>query len=179
ATLVPAFDDPRVIAGQGTLMLEVLEQLGRVPDVIVVPVGGGGLLAGSIVALGDRLAQTRLVGVEPAGAAALRAALDAGHPVVLPEIDTFADGAATKKTGDATYSIIAGAQCEVTSVKEGAICVEMLALYQDDGIIAEPAGALATAALPGLDIEPGQTVVCVLSGGNNDVSRYAEIVERA
>lgn len=179
ATLVPAFDDPRVIAGQGTLMLEVLDQVGRVPDVIVVPVGGGGLLAGSIVALGDRISQTRLVGVEPAGAAALRAALDAGRPVILPEIDTFADGAATKKTGDITYSIIKDADCEVISVKEGAICVEMLSLYQDDGIIAEPAGALATAALAGLDIEPGQTVVCVLSGGNNDVSRYAEIVERA
>jgi len=179
ATLVPAFDDPRVIAGQGTLMLEVLDELGKVPDVIVVPVGGGGLLAGTITALGDRISQTRLVGVEPAGAAALRAALDAGHPVVLPEIDTFADGAATKKTGDVTFSIIKDADCEVVSVKEGAICVEMLALYQDDGIITEPAGALATAALQGLDIEPGQTVVCVLSGGNNDVSRYADIVERA
>ncbi len=179
ATLVPAFDDPRVIAGQGTLMLEVLEQLGELPDVIVVPVGGGGLLAGSIVALGEQLANTRLIGVEPAGAAALAAALDAGRPVVLPEIDTFADGAAVRKTGDITFSVIKDAPCEVISVREGAICVEMLALYQDDGIITEPAGALATAALPGLDIQPGQTVVCVLSGGNNDVSRYAEIVERA
>ncbi len=179
ATLVPAFDDPRTIAGQGTVAKDVVEQLGAAPDVIVVPVGGGGLLAGSLAWLSERHRQVRVIGVEPAGAASMAAALAAGGPVTLTELDTFVDGAAVRRAGDITFPLIAASDAEVYAVAEGSVCVEMLALYQADGIIAEPAGALASAALAEVAIEPGATVVCIVSGGNNDVSRYAEVVERA
>ncbi|MEV0197191.1 threonine ammonia-lyase IlvA [Nonomuraea sp. NPDC050691] len=182
ATLVPAFDDPRTIAGQGTVVHEAVTQLGHAPDVVIVPVGGGGLLAGTLAWLGKHHPQTRIIGVEPAGAACMAAALLAGRPVTLPEIDTFVDGAAVRRAGDVTVPIVAAAEVEMVAVPEGRVCSEMLALYQSDGIIAEPAGALATAALgcpETLDIPAGASVVCVLSGGNNDVSRYAEIVERS
>jgi threonine dehydratase len=180
ATLVPAFDDPRTIAGQGTVVREIVTQLGFAPDVLVVPVGGGGLLAGTVAWLGERHPGVSVVGVEPAGAACVAAALAAGGPVTLPDLDTFVDGAAVRRAGDVTYPLIAASGAELVTVAEGAVCVEMLAMYQSDGVIAEPAGALATAALGGgLPVPGGSTVVCVVSGGNNDVSRYAEVVERA
>ncbi|MDP3968350.1 MAG: threonine ammonia-lyase IlvA [Nocardioides sp.] len=188
AVVVPAFDDPAVVAGQGTVTLEVLAQLqaeaGRVPDLLLLPVGGGGLIAGAVAALADR-ADVRLAGVEPAGAASMAAAVAAGAPVTLEEIDGFVDGAAVRRVGSVTHAVVAAAAItpHLTTVPEGRVCVEMLELYQADGIVAEPAGALATAALPtvaaDLGLAPGSTVVCVLSGGNNDVSRYAEVVERA
>jgi threonine dehydratase len=188
ATLVPAFDDPRTIAGQGTVAREIVAQLGHAPDVIVFPVGGGGLLAGSVAWLGERHPAVRVIGAEPAGAACVTAALAAGGPVTLPEVDTFVDGAAVRRAGDRTYPLIAASGARVLTVDEGRVCREMLALYQADGIIAEPAGALATGLLNDLAgegvagaaaIPPGAAVVAVLSGGNNDVSRYAEVVERA
>jgi threonine dehydratase len=180
ATLVPAFDDPRTIVGQGTVSREIVTQLGTAPDVLLIPVGGGGLLAGTMAWLGDRHPLTRVVGVEPAGAACVGAALAAGGPVSLTELDTFVDGAAVRRAGALTYPVIAASSAELVTVAEGQVCVEMLTLYQTEGIIAEPAGALASAALAGpVVIEPGTTVVCVISGGNNDVSRYADVVERA
>jgi threonine dehydratase len=182
ATLVPAFDDPRTIAGQGTVIREAVTQLGRAPDVIVVPVGGGGLLAGTIAWLRERHPVTRVIGVEPAGAACVAAAVAAGGPVTLTEIDTFVDGAAVRRAGDITFGLIANSNAELVAIAEGRVCSEMLSLYQSDGIIAEPAGALAASALDGggaVELPTGATVVCVLSGGNNDVSRYAEVVERA
>ena len=187
ATLVPAFDDPRTIAGQGTVAREVVAQLGHAPDVMVIPVGGGGLLAGSAAWLGERHPGVQVIGAEPAGAACVAAALAAGGPVTLPEMDTFVDGAAVRRAGDITYPLIAASGARLVTVDEGRVCREMLALYQIDGIIAEPAGALATGALDDLAaaagsaavFPPGATVVAVVSGGNNDVSRYAEVVERA
>lgn len=179
ATVVPAFDDERVVAGQGTVMREIIEDLDGPPDVVVVPVGGGGLLSGTLSALGDLAPRTRVVAVEPTGAASLVAAREAGEPVTLESVDSFADGTAVRRMGDVTFGIISGADVEVHTVDEGAICVEMLALYQTDGIIAEPSGAMASAALAQLQFEPDQTVVTILSGGNNDVSRYGEVVERA
>jgi threonine dehydratase len=187
ATLVPAFDDPRTIAGQGTVAREVVAQLGHAPDVMVIPVGGGGLLAGSVAWLGERHPGVQVIGAEPAGAACVAAALAAGGPVTLPEMDTFVDGAAVRRAGDITYPLIAASGARLVTVDEGRVCREMLALYQIDGIIAEPAGALATGALDDLAaaagsaavFPPGATVVAVVSGGNNDVSRYAEVVERA
>ncbi|GGP00415.1 threonine ammonia-lyase IlvA [Nonomuraea glycinis] len=179
ATIVPAFDDARTIAGQGTVIREAVEQLGAGPDVVVLPVGGGGLLAGSLAWLKERHPRTRVIGVEPEGAAGVAAALAAGEPVTLSEIDTFVDGAAVRRAGDVTFPIIAASDVELVAVPEGRVCSEMLALYQNDGIIAEPAGALAGSALGMVEIPDSATVVCVLSGGNNDVSRYAEVVERA
>ncbi|WP_337059525.1 threonine ammonia-lyase IlvA [Kineococcus sp. G2] len=184
ATVVPAFDDPRTVTGQGTVAVEVVEQLAELgeapPDVLVVPVGGGGLLAGVLTWVRERHPAVRVVGVEPAGAPSMAAALAAGRPVRLEQVESFVDGASVRRVGDVTHAVVAGAPVELVTVPEGAICVEMLAMYQTDGIIAEPAGALATAALAeAVRVEPGQSVVCVVSGGNNDVSRYAEVVERA
>ncbi|ALE82065.1 threonine ammonia-lyase IlvA [Pseudonocardia sp. HH130629-09] len=179
ATQVPAFDDPRTVAGQGTIAREILSQLADPPDVLVVPVGGGGLLAGAITYLREHAPSTRIVGVEPAGAASMAAAVAAGEPVDLGTLDPFVDGAAVRKVGAATFDVVRDAGVELLAVPEGRICVEMLALYQSDGIIAEPAGALSPAALDRLGIPRDATTVCLLSGGNNDVSRYADIVERA
>lgn len=184
ATLVPAFDHPWTVAGQGTAVAEAFEQLEQLehdlPTTVVLPVGGGGLLSGTAVWLSDRFPQVRLIGVEPAGAASMAAALRAGEPVTLPEIDGFVDGAAVRRAGDVTYPIVRDTKVEVAAVAEGRVCSEMLELYQSDGIIAEPAGALAAAALGEVvRPDPGAAVLIVLSGGNNDVSRYAEVVERA
>jgi threonine dehydratase len=179
ATVVPAFDDARTVAGQGTVARELVAQLGSGPDLVVVPVGGGGLLAGVGGYLAARHPDTRVVGVEPAGAASMTAALAAGGPTALAELDSFVDGAAVRRVGDRTFPLVRDLGIELTTVAEGRVCTEMLDLYQVDGIIAEPAGALAPAVLEELSVEPGSTVVCLLSGGNNDVSRYAEVVERS
>lgn len=180
AILVPPFDDPRVIAGQATVGLEIIEQLGARPDLIVVPVGGGGLLAGIAVIAAAADPAPRVVGVEPAGAASMRAALEAGEPVTLAEIDSFVDGAAVRRVGKFTFDLVQALVTKVVTVPEGSVCTTMLELYQRDGIIAEPAGALAVAALVnGLDLAGASSVVCIVSGGNNDVSRYGEIVERS
>ena len=182
AVLIPAFDDPRTIAGQGTVVSELAAQLGSLPEVLVLPVGGGGLLAGAVAWLSGQSAAPRLVGAEPAGAPSMTAALAAGHPVALEKIDSFVDGAAVQRVGDHTFATVRESRenpVEMLSVAEGRVCSEMLELYQVDGIISEPAGALASAALDQLGTLAGARVVCVLSGGNNDVSRYPEVVERS
>ena len=179
ATLIPAFDHPDTIAGQGTVAQEVVEDLPGAPDVLVVPVGGGGLVAGCLTWLRERHPEVRVVGVEPAGAASMIAATRAGGPVTLEDIDRFIDGAAVARAGDWTYQAVARHTPELVAVPEGRVCTEMLALYQTEGIITEPAGALAAAALEQVPVEPGQNVVVVVSGGNNDVLRYAEVVERS
>lgn len=185
ATLVPAFDDPRTLIGQGTVVAELVDQLGHAPDVLLVPVGGAGLLAGALVWLAENAPETRVVAVEPAGGASLAAALEFGAPVTLDHVDTFVDGAAVRRIGDCTYAVAEARPPQTIAVPEGAICSEMLDMYQVDGIIAEPAGALALSALrtprmrAQLALRPGMTVAAILSGGNNDVSRYAEIVERS
>jgi threonine dehydratase len=186
ATLVPAFDDPRTLAGQGTIAAEIVAQLdGHAPDVIVIPVGGGGLLSGAGAWLRTHYPATRIVAVEPTGAAGVAAGLGAGEPVTLEKIDTFVDGAAVRRAGDVTLPIIKAINPELLAVPEGQVCSEMLAMYQVDGVIAEPAGALASSVLrrgPNdvtLDVSPDQTVVVVVSGGNNDITRYAEVSERS
>ncbi len=181
ATLVPPFDDPRTMAGQGTIAVEILSQLDGEPDLVVVPVGGGGCIAGITTYLAERTSKTSVLGIEPAGAAAMMAALANGGPVTLDHVDQFVDGAAVSRAGRLTYAALAAAgnMVSITTVDEGAVCTAMLDLYQNEGIIAEPAGALAVTGLLEADIEPGSTVVCLVSGGNNDVSRYGEILERS
>ncbi|HEX3545081.1 MAG TPA: threonine ammonia-lyase [Mycobacterium sp.] len=181
ATLVPPYDDPRTIAGQGTIAAEILDQLDGEPDLVIVPVGGGGCIAGMTTYLAERTTSTSVLGVEPAGAAAMIAALAAGEPVTLDHVDQFVDGAAVNRAGTLTYAALAAAgdMVSITTVDEGAVCTSMLDLYQNEGIIAEPAGALSVAALMEADIEPGSTVVCLISGGNNDISRYHEVLERS
>jgi len=181
ATLVPPFDDPRTMAGQGTIAAEILDQLEGEPDLVIVPVGGGGCIAGITTYLAERTTGTSVLGVEPAGAAAMIAALAAGEPVTLDHVDQFVDGAAVNRAGTLTYAALAAAgdMVSITTVDEGAVCTAMLDLYQNEGIIAEPAGALSVAALMEADVEPESTVVCLISGGNNDVSRYNEVLERS
>ncbi|MEW1841952.1 threonine ammonia-lyase IlvA [Nonomuraea angiospora] len=180
AVYVHPFDDVRTMAGQGTVGLEILAQCEEPPHTVVVPVGGGGLISGIAVWLREHSPSTRIVGAEPAGAASMRAALDHGGPLALPELDTFVDGAAVGRVGDATFPLVKDLVDEVVAVDEGAVCTEMLDLYQTDGIIAEPAGALAGAAARELlPYVSGGPVVCVVSGGNNDVSRYNEVLERS
>ncbi|SEH03191.1 L-threonine ammonia-lyase [Nonomuraea solani] len=178
AVYVHPFDDVRTMAGQGTVGLEILAQCEEAPRTVVVPVGGGGLISGIAVWLREHSPATRIVGAEPAGAASMRAALDHGGPLALPELDTFVDGAAVGRVGDATFPLVKDLVDEIVAVDEGAVCTEMLDLYQTDGIIAEPAGALAGAAARELLPSEGP-VVCVVSGGNNDVSRYNEVLERS
>ncbi len=180
ATVVPTFDHPMTVAGQGTVALETMAQLGRAPDVFVVPVGGGGLIAGIAVTLDGRHAPTWLVGAQPAGAPAMVRSIEADQPVKIDIVDNFVDGAVVRTPGHLTFAIVRELVADLEVVPEGAVCTEQLALYQDDGIVAEPAGALAIAALDALvgRIE-GRSVVCVLSGGNNDVARYGEILERS
>jgi threonine dehydratase len=205
ATWIHAFDDARTAAGQGTIAKEIIAQLGVVPDLVVVPVGGGGALAGITTYLKAHSSKVRIVGVEPTGAISLGAALVDGGPVTLDQIDSFVDGAAVRRIGKIGYDVMVAAGATVaphpdlppsstvhhdidrlpiggshiTHVDEGAICSAMLELYQNEGIIAEPAGALAATSLDDLPIEPGWNVVCLLSGGNNDVSRYGEVIERS
>lgn len=181
ATLVPPYDDLRTMAGQGTIAVEVLDQLGGEPNLVIVPVGGGGCVAGITTYLAERTSGTSVLGVEPAGAPSMIAALAAGEPVTIDDVDQFVDGAAVNRAGTLPYEVLAAAgdMVSMTTVDEGAVCTAMLDLYQNEGIIAEPAGALSVAALLETDIEPGSTVVCVISGGNNDVSRYGEVLERS
>lgn len=181
AVYVHPFDDPRTIVGQGTIAPEFMEQAERADyalDTVIVPIGGGGLISGITLWLHERRPELRIIGVEPEGAASMTSALAEGGPVALGEIDTFIDGAAVGRVGDLTYPIVRDLVDEVVTVPEGAVCTEMLALYQTEGIIAEPAGALASAAARRITPRDG-AMVAIVSGGNNDVSRYAEIVERS
>ncbi|MFL0178909.1 threonine ammonia-lyase IlvA [Mycobacterium sp. SMC-15] len=181
ATLVPPYDDLRTMAGQGTIAVEILDQLETEPDLVVVPVGGGGCISGITTYLAERTTKSAVLGVEPAGAASMMAALAAGELVSLDHVDQFVDGAAVRRAGALPYEVLSGAgdMVSVTTVDEGAVCTAMLDLYQNEGIIAEPAGALSVAALLEAEVAPGSTVVCLISGGNNDVSRYGEILERS
>lgn len=180
AVYVHPFDDPRTIAGQGTVAHEIFEDAPVPPATLIVPIGGGGLISGIATWVRERNPGVRIIGVESAGAASMAAALEAGAPQTLPTIDTFAEGTAVARVGSLTYEIAQDLVDEVISVPEGAICSEMLDLYQVEGIITEPSGALASAALRGYVGElPEGPVACIVSGGNNDVSRYDDIVERS
>jgi threonine dehydratase len=180
STYVHPFDDATVIAGQGTVGKEIYEDLEGRLDYLVCCVGGGGLISGIASYLTQQPGEITVIGSEPAGAASMVAALHAGGPVTLDTMDTFVDGAAVQRTGNLTFALCQAYVASVIPVPEGRVCGEMLEFYQRDGIIAEPAGALAAAALEDLAGEiAGKTVVCVVSGGNNDVLRYPEVLERS
>jgi threonine dehydratase len=177
---VHPFDDPLIIAGQGTVGLELLEDAQKPIDYILVPVGGGGLISGLISVFRQLSPNTRIIGVEPSGAPSLKASLERGENIELTEIDKFVDGAAVKKIGDLPFSICKDSVHEVLVVPEGKICTTLLQLYNEKAIVAEPAGALSVAALDLIsDKIKGKTVVCIVSGGNNDISRMEEIKERS
>ena len=177
---VHPFDDPLTIAGQATIGKEIYEELQGDVDVVFVPIGGGGLAAGIASYLKERRPAVRIMGAEPAGSPSMRSSLEHGHVVTLPRIDTFVDGAAVKTVGQMTSELCQRYLDEVVVVPEGKACTTLVDLYQNEGIIAEPAGALSVSALndAGETIR-GRNVVCILSGGNNDILRYPEIMERS
>ena len=175
------FDDPDVIEGQASVAAEMLDQLGRAPDLVVLPVGGGGLAAGMRQFLAETAPETALRLVEPAGGASLTAALRAGHPVTLNKVDNFVDGAAVARVGDLTFAALAGTDpADVLVAPEDRICVTLMEMLNIEGIVLEPAGAMAVDALaPLADQIAGRTVVCVTSGGNFDFERLPDVKERA
>lgn len=179
-TFVHPFDDRMIIAGNGTVGLEILNDIEQAPQYIFVTVGGGGLAAGVSSYVKSIAPQTAVIGVEPEGAASLRYSLDHDQVLTLPQIDKFVDGAAVKRVGEQTFAICKELLDDVIHVNEGQVCTTMLDLYNENAIVAEPAGALPIAALEQYrEHIQGKTVVCVVSGGNNDVDRMQEIKERS
>ena len=178
-TFVHPFDDPNTIAGQGTVGLEILDDMPGTIDLMLMAVGGGGLAAGVGSVFQELSPDTLIYGVEPQGAPAMYASLEAGEVVQLDRIDSFVDGAAVRRVGAHNFPIVRETMREVLLVHEGKVCATMLELYNEDGMVVEPAGALSVAALDQLGDISGKTVVCVVSGGNNDIARTAEIQERA
>lgn len=174
------FDDEQVIEGQGTVGLEILDASKSPVDYLFLPVGGGGLSSGVSTVFKQLSPDTKIIGVEPEGAPAMQRSYESGINVVLDKIDKFVDGAAVQSVGEKTLQICLQNLDQVVTVPEGLICSTMLSLYNRDAIVVEPAGALSLAALEQFaeDIK-GKTVVCVLSGSNNDISRTEEIRERA
>ena len=173
------FEDIKIIEGQSTVALEILQDIEQV-DYLFLPVGGGGLAAGAGIAFKTFSPSTKIIGVEPEGAPSMKEAFRHGHPVTLDHIDRFVDGAAVKRVGDLTYSICREVLDEMELVNEGKVCSTILKLYNEDAIVVEPAGALSIAALDDYaDRIKGKTVVCVVSGSNNDIDRMPEIKERS
>ncbi|UEG49159.1 threonine ammonia-lyase IlvA [Ferruginibacter lapsinanis] len=178
-TFVSAFDDYKIIEGQGTVAVEILEDLKDI-DYLFVPIGGGGLSAGMGVYFKSVSPKTKIIGVEPSGAPGMYESIKAGHPVTLTTMDRFVDGAAVKRVGDIPYNICKHVVDEVHLVPEGKVCTTILKLYNEDAIVAEPAGVLSIAVLDDFAEQiKGKNVVCVLSGGNNDIDRMQEIKERS
>jgi len=179
-TFIHPFDDPHIIAGNGTIGLELLEDAETPPDFVLETIGGGGLAAGVASYIKSVSPQTKVIGVEPEGAPAMRTSLDAGEVRALERIDNFVDGAAVKRVGDLTFAICRELLDDVITVPEGKVCTTILELYNESAIVVEPAGALTVAALHAVrDRIAGKSVVCVISGGNNDVDRMQEIKERS
>lgn len=178
-TFVPPFDDHRIIEGQGTVAVEILEELNYI-DYLFVPVGGGGLSAGVGSYFKTYSPKTKIIGIEPEGAPAMYEALKNGFPVTLENIDRFVDGAAVRRVGDITFPICKEVLDDMHLVSEGKVCSTILKLYNEDAIVVEPAGALSVAALDDFANEiKYKTVVCIVSGSNNDIDRMQEIKERS
>lgn len=179
-TFVHPFDDPMIIEGQGTVGVEILNQFKGKIDYLFLPIGGGGLSAGVGKCIKLLSPSTQLIGVEPEGAPAMKMALEKGEIVTLENIDPFVDGAAVKRVGTLNFEICKEVLDNIVLVPEGKVCTFILNLYNEDAIVAEPAGALSMAALDFYKAEiKGKNVVCVLSGGNNDIERMPDIKERS
>ncbi|TAE30311.1 MAG: threonine ammonia-lyase [Candidatus Kapaibacterium sp.] len=174
------FDDVKVIEGQGTVGLEILDDCPEAIDYVFLPIGGGGLASGVASIFKTLHPEAKLIGVEPLGAPAMKLSLEKGVNTALEKIDKFVDGAAVKRVGDLTFSICKELLDGVVTVAEGQICTRILRLYNEDAIVVEPAGALAIAVMEQFREEiRGKTVVCVVSGSNNDITRTEEIKERS
>jgi len=180
AVFIHPFDDEKVIEGQGTVGLEIATELKDKIDFILAPVGGGGLVSGIVTAAKELLPHTKIIGVEPLGAPSMLSSIQSGKNTTLSKIDKFVDGAAVKRVGDLNFEICKDALEDVWLVPEGKVCSEILRLYNEEAIVVEPAGALTLSAL---DLHKnelvGKTIVCIVSGSNNDITRTEEIRERS
>ena len=180
SVFIEAFDDPAIIAGQGTIGKEIYEELGGQFDVLVSQIGGGGLISGIGLYIKERVKKVTIVGVQAEGAPGMNESIKSGEIVSLKKVDPFVDGTAVGRVGKATFALCRKYVDKIVVLPEGQVCTTMIELYQNDGIVAEPAGALAISALEELkDSIRNKTVVCLISGGNNDIMRYPEIVERS
>lgn len=180
ATFVHPFDDLQVIEGQGTVGLEILEDSAHKIDYLLLAIGGGGLASGVSTVFKNLSPHTKIIGVEPLGAPAMETAFEKGEVTTLATIDKFVDGAAVRRVGDLTFEICRRNLDRVLLVPEGKVCSTILQLYNEEAIVAEPAGALTISALDFIKDEiKGKTVVCLVSGGNNDITRTEEIKERS
>ncbi|MGB0346246.1 MAG: threonine ammonia-lyase [Balneolaceae bacterium] len=179
AAFIPPFNDPKIIAGQGTVGKEILDDMPINIDYLLVPVGGGGLSAGVGSYFKAMSPETVIIGIEPEGAPAMQKSIELGEIITLPKIDKFVDGAAVQRVGDITFEICREVLDRVITIPEGMICGTILKMYNEQAIVVEPAGALSLSALEVLKDElKGKTVVSVVSGSNNDITRTAEIKER-
>jgi len=180
AIFIPPFDDHDIIAGQATVTLEIIEQMGQHLDYLLVPVGGGGLAAGASLVLRELSPDTKLVGLEPSGAPSMSKSIQARELTHLNEIDKFVDGASVKQVGAHNFAICLNGIDQMLTVDKNHLCQTMLTLYAMKGMIVEPAGALSVA---GLDLIQDQiknkVVVCIISGGNFDPQRFPEITQLA
>ncbi|MFP7332266.1 threonine ammonia-lyase IlvA [Shouchella clausii] len=179
-TFIHPFNQDKVIAGQGTVGLEIMNDIEETPDFVFSSIGGGGLISGMATYIKSVSPTTKMIGCEPAGAASMTESIKQGNVVELDEIDKFVDGAAVKKVGDKTLEICKELLDDIIVVPEGKICTTILNLYNENALVAEPAGAMPIAALD-LYAEQikGKVVVCIVSGGNNDIGRMEEIRERS
>ena len=178
-TFIPPFDNIRIIEGQSTVGIEILEEQQNI-DFLFLPVGGGGLSAGVGAYFKTFAPQTKIIGVEPEGAPSMLTAIKAGQPVKLDNIDSFVDGAAVKRVGDATFEICKQVIDDMHLIPEGKICSTILKLYNEEALVVEPAGAISVAALDDYaDQIKGKKIVCIVSGSNNDIERMQEIKERS
>ncbi|RZK81385.1 MAG: threonine dehydratase [Pedobacter sp.] len=178
-TFIPPFDNAKIIEGQGTVGVEIYEDLPEL-DVVVLPIGGGGLASGVGSYLKNLKPDVQLIGVEPEGAPSMKQAIANGSPVLLEEIDRFVDGAAVKRVGNLTFEYCTELLDQMLLIPEGKICTTILKLYNEDAIVVEPAGALAVSSLDQIkDTIVGKNVVCIVSGGNNDIERMQEIKEKS
>jgi threonine dehydratase len=178
--MIHPFDDERVIEGQGTVGLEILEDCQSPIDYLFLPLGGGGLAAGLGSYFKQMSPKTQIIGVEPSGAASMYESLKQGEVVRLPHIDKFVDGAAVQQVGYKTFQICKVVLDDVVTVAEGKVCTTILQLYNEEAIVVEPAGALSIAVLDDFKAKiKGKNVVCIISGGNNDITRTEEIKERS
>lgn len=180
AVFIHPFDDEKVITGQGTVALEILQQAVVPIEYLFFPIGGGGLASGVASVFKKLSPTTRLIGVEPEGAASMKWSIKNNENTTLENIDKFVDGAAVKRVGDTTFKICKELLDVLLTVPEGKVCTTILQLYNEEAIVVEPAGALSIAALDMMKDEiAGKSVVCIVSGSNNDITRTEEIKERS
>ena len=179
-TFIHPFDDVKVIEGQGTVGVEIFKDFVGEIDYLLAPIGGGGLISGVSTYFEKVSPATTIIGVEPEGAASMLAAIREGQVVKLDKIDKFVDGAAVQQVGQLPFAICRRLIKEIIAVPEGKVCSTIIQLYNEEAIVAEPAGALTTAALDSVKEKiTGKNVVCVVSGSNNDLGRMEEIKERS